>query len=314
MKHTPLSQLIVFAMTCSFAATARCATWDGGGGNAEFSTAKNWDDDAVPAKESIAVIDNGDKVERSVDSVVDRTVVGGGSTLNITGGTHDDERSGARVLTTVGAGSAGTVQQSGGGYRIGHGVRLGARAGGAGTYRLTGGEFSIMRSSRSALQQKKQNSLEIGVAEGTGLLEISGGTLLTRVGVGVGAGGTFSVVGSAARQIGIGSHSKNDGDWFQQAGGTLKVAIDTTPTGVTPILIDDVDDDGQGDVIFEKGALLDVGFLGEENLGTFTVMNWDGTVTDHGLRFAPGVDTALWSFSVHTDRLTVTAQTLVEPE
>ena len=47
------------------------------------------------------------------------------------------------------------------------------------------------------------------------------------------------------------------------------------------------------------------------NPGTYTIMEWDGTVTNpQGLAFHQDVDTDVWSFNVDVDnkRLTVTAQ------
>ncbi|MDF7799055.1 hypothetical protein P4C99_06245 [Pontiellaceae bacterium B1224] len=75
--------------------------------------------------------------------------------------------------------------------------------------------------------------------------------------------GVFEVEGSDAAQIGIGSYASIDGSWTQNAGSMLWVKIDRTAQGVTPILVDDPEDDATGgDVLFEDGALLDVDFLG----------------------------------------------------
>jgi hypothetical protein len=148
-------------------------------------------------------------------------------------------------------------------------------------------------------KDKGSVSLDLGEGTSAGLFKIYGGSLLTRSGVAIGPKGTFSVQGSAAEMIGIGSDRSVDGHWIQQAGGTLQIAIDETARGVTEIFIDYVDGTGRGgDVVFEEGALLDVGFIGAKNRGVYVVMAWEGTVTDKGLKFAPGVNTAEWSFEI----------------
>ena len=91
----------------------------------------------------------------------------------------------------------------------------------------------------------------------------------------------FEVIGSHPGFIGIGSLGSLDGIWTQNAGSTLSARIDKTPQGITPILGDDRGQTGggDGDVIFQNGALLDVDFTGAFlNGGTFTVMEWEGDV------------------------------------
>ena len=183
-----------------------------------------------------------------------------------------------------------------------------------GLYHIHSGSFIIARGNDGA-------SLFLGTdssktANGNGTFRISSGSFTTRTGVYLGSPsggiGRFEVIGSYPSLIGIGSQSGIDGSWIQNAGSTLSVRIDKTPQGVTPVFVDDVDDDdsGDGDVTFESGALLDVGFTAAfHNGGTFTVMEWEGDVTDNGLQFAPTVDTNIWSFRVDAanKRLTVTA-------
>ena len=90
------------------------------------------------------------------------------------------------------------------------------------------------------------------------------------------------------------------------------MGIDRTRQGATPVFIDDAENDGSGgDIIFENGALLEVDFLEIFlNGGTFTVMEWEANLTNNGLRFAPSVDTNIWSFNLDAGRkrLTVTAR------
>lgn len=286
-------------------------TWDGGGADNEYSTALNWNNDVIPTNNT-GDINGVYTVERSVDITVQRTFVRGGATLNVTGGTHSDSKSGNTTRNFVGNDSVGTVNQSGGSWNIGHILLLGTgNSSGNGTYNLTGGDLTVSRGGNSYMGVSGGSSLEIGVGSATGLLDISGGSLATRIGVGIGSGGTFSVQGSGASSIGIGSNNSLDGDWNQAAGGTLRVGIDAG--GVTKILIDDVDDDGGAYATFEAGSLLDVDFYnGMTNGGTWTVLEVEGTnIVDNGLAFAAGVDTNTWSFNIDNSGanglLTVTA-------
>ena len=88
--------------------------------------------------------------------------------------------------------------------------------------------------------------------------------------------------------------------------------IDDTATGVAKIVVDETDGTSyNGDVTFENGALLAPSFWGKGTPGTYTVMEWDGSVTNpQGLEFHEDVDTDVWSFNVDeaNKRLTVTAQ------
>ncbi|MBC9890348.1 MAG: hypothetical protein F7B06_11045, partial [Opitutae bacterium] len=127
----------------------------------------------------------------------------------------------------------------------------------------------------------------------------SGGSLTTRRGIAIGRNGIFRVRGSGT-SVGIGSVGNGDGFWLQKEGGILCVNIDDDDTGVTPIFIDEVDtsNGSAGDVVFENGALLYVDFSDASNLGTYTVMEWEGSVTDNGLEFHPDVNTDVWSFEI----------------
>jgi hypothetical protein len=171
-----------------------------------------------------------------------------------------------------------------------------------GVLNVSGGSFVIGR-----------GSMNVGNL-GTGEVNITGGSFLTRADLSVNSLSTFHVAGTGATQIGIGSRSSLDGAWTQS--GLLSIGIDETATGVTQILVDDVDDDGlgaQGNVTFESGSLLNVDFLGAENLGTFTVMEWEGTVTDNGLAFSSAVDTDIWSFNIDEGNKVLTVTAIPEP-
>ncbi len=175
--------------------------------------------------------------------------------------------------------------------------------GGEGNFNLNGGTVNIGR-------QYADYSLQVGVNSGsTGTVTVTGGRIFTRGGVKLGADGgaatgIFSVEGSAATSLSIGSNGTSiDGRWVQYAGSVLKPRIDATTTGVTPIVI--VDDDGNpatsynADVFFYDGALLDVDWMpGVTNFNTFDVMTWQGQLQTNGLAFASTVDTNVWSFAI----------------
>ncbi|MEI6891840.1 MAG: carbohydrate-binding domain-containing protein [Pontiella sp.] len=232
-----------------------------------------------------------------------RIGVGEGTTgvLNISDGANLNATAHASWSSWVGGNSIGIVNQTGGTVVLSE-VEVGRNTGASGVYNLSGGSLSISR-------ELNGNSLYLGTSKegtttATGTFEISGGSLITRGGVYLGSSdgsgvGTFSVVGSSVAQIGIGSNGSLDGSWTQNSNSVLRVRIDTTALGLSRIWIDEVGDDGGGDVTFEAGALLDVGFSGLfMNGGTYTVMEWEGVLTDNGLQFAPGVNTNIWSFNL----------------
>ncbi|MDF7808623.1 hypothetical protein P4E94_14330 [Pontiellaceae bacterium B12219] len=286
---------LVWLVVCG---VAGAETWDGGGADNEYSTALNWNNDVIPTN-STGDINGAYTVERFADINVLRTFVQGGAILNVTGGTQNDSESGNTIRNFIGFGSKGTVNQSGGSYNIGHILIVGgSNSAGDGTYNLSGGDLAVSRGGNSFMGVSGGSSIEIGVGGGTGLFNISGGSLTTRIGVGIGATGTFRVQGSGAGIIGIGSNGSLDGDWNQSAGGTLSVGIDAG--GVTKILIDDYQDDGGAYATFESGSLLDVDFYSTgSGSGTWTVLEVEGTnIVDNGLAFAPGVDTSVWSFAI----------------
>ncbi|WP_136078765.1 autotransporter outer membrane beta-barrel domain-containing protein [Pontiella desulfatans] len=179
-------------------------------------------------------------------------------------------------------------------------LRLGNEANSYGILNISGGQFIIGR-----------NDMYVGV-NGSALVKITGGSFRTRDDINIGSLGTFEVSGTGATEIGIGSFSSVDGRWTQS--GTLSVLVDETATGVTKILVDETDGipgvGNDGNVIFQAGSLLDVDFAGAyTNGGTFTVMEWEGTLTDNGLAFSTNVNTEIWSFNLDAANkvLTVTA-------
>ncbi|MDF7823649.1 carbohydrate-binding protein, partial [Pontiellaceae bacterium B12227] len=276
----------------------------------EWATGTNWSSATYPSSSDIAFLDT--TANLSVDSPNNfqgiRIGTGGDGRLQIGSRGMLTATSSASVTSIIGNGSgnAGTVQQEGGAVSINR-LQIGSNSG-SGTYHIHGGTFSIIRESGGHSLFLAHNGT------GNGIFRISSGSFVTRAGVQLGSAaggiGRFEVIGSHPGSIGIGATGSVDGRWTQYGGSILSVRVDKTAQGVTPIFIDDYNDDGGGDVVFENGALLDVDFTATFlNGGTFTVMEWEGSVTDNGLQFAPSVDTNIWSFSVDVPnkRLTVTA-------
>ncbi|MCH6259180.1 hypothetical protein MLD52_21665, partial [Puniceicoccaceae bacterium K14] len=278
-------------------------SWDGGGADNNFATPENWDTDVAPTA--------GDSVEISGDVTVlvsdesgtiafDRmTVLNGGATLDITGGDLNTTQSGNNIADIIGQGSTGNVNVTGGLYRPAHRLAIGGSAGSDATVTVDGGALQVGRAGTSQVPGTEGNSsVDVGAADGPGALNLISGEFRTRLGLAVGAMGTLYVEGTGMTQIGVGSHNNGDGFWHQAAGGILKVGIEAD--GLTPILVDDVDDDGanaQGNATFEDGAILDVGFAdGVDPVdGTWVVMQVEGAINDSGLALTQEDIDAGWS-------------------
>ncbi|MDF7799028.1 hypothetical protein P4C99_06110 [Pontiellaceae bacterium B1224] len=219
--------------------------------------------------------------------------------LEITGGFLRSARVGGDNRIGY-SGNTGIINQSGGTNEVAQDLAIGF--GGTGTYNLSGGLLS-----------NQDGYLQVGAATGSGRLEISGGTLETINHVLINGTGTFAVHGAGATSIGIGSQANGSAYWQQNAGGTLEVLISSN--GITTIVVDDFDDGGNANVTFNPASLLDVGFLdaGYAESNTWTIMTWEGTVTDYGLQFATNVDINVWSFEVTSNALQVTYGVGSEP-
>ncbi|MDP0489500.1 MAG: carbohydrate-binding protein [Verrucomicrobiota bacterium JB023] len=325
-KMTP--QQTVFALMALASTQVGAQYTYNGSGN--WSMAANWshatNDGEVPGTDldEQAVIPGGSVVTlNSTQPNVRALRLQGGSgtaTLNIEPGADLQFTTHSSWDSSIGrAGADGVVSQSGGDISINF-LELGRDNGTTGEYFLSGGSLNISRGGHSATGG---SSLIIGTADSnasggtaTGLLEISGGQFTTRSGVWIGgtsgtADATFSVLGSGASEIGIGTtNTGTDGHWTLNAGATLAVGVELS--GLTKILVDD-HGNGNSFATFEAGSLLDVDYYGDgQGGGTWTVLELEnGDIVDNGLAFAPGVDTSIWSFQVDNSGangiLTVTA-------
>lgn len=320
-KHVNKTTKIVTAsaLTLALGGAAQAAVWTGTGVGDEYSTPANWDDNTAPvggtSGPATRNINTAVTVERSVDSTAGRTFVEGGATLNVTGGTHSDNRSGNTIRNFIGNNSAGTVNLSGGSWDVGHLTLVGSgNASGSGTFIQTSGSFSASRGGNSFMGITGGSSLEVGVGSATGLYQISGGSLTTRIGVGVGPQGTFEVIGTGAATIGIGSNGSLDGSWNQDAGGVLKLGLNAT--GITPILIDVTTGTGSGggNAIFNDGSILDPYDAGGAATDVWTtVMTWEGVLTDGGLELSADALAAGWEKQVDGSNLQVRLAAVPEP-
>lgn len=278
-------------------------SWNNSTGDDDFNQPANWSD--APAGGNNYIIIGTAEAEKAVLS--------SGTTLNFAG---------LRIGFSEGDGE---LVQTGGTLKVNAVGYAASRLGGnkhSGTYRMTGGTATINALQLGMGHSQSQGSVILSggdlIVSGTvahyslrlgdgdkrakGLIEISGGSLQTRTDVLISSYGTFAVLGSNASAIRIGSYDSGDGAWFQQTGGTLKCRI--ADSGITPIFIDDTEDplDGDGNVLFCEGALLDIEFLDTKKQGEWDVMRWEGTLVDYGLKLAPTVDPSVWSFSfVDTD-------------
>ena len=219
--------------------------------------------------------------------------------LDVTGGLliPDD---GSSDFVVGSAGSQGELNISGGELRPGSNTSLvGTGDGSVGVVNISGGTLTLGRESSGI-------SGYIGDSGGTGTVSISGGTFRTRAGLVLGNSGTgiFDVQGSGASKIGIGYYNSVAGLWTQNPGSTLKSGIDSG--GITPVEVVEYNSDG-GSVTFNNGALLEPYFVGDYvETNAWTVMTWDGSVTDNGLQLSTNITDYRWDFYITNNSLVVT--------
>ena len=302
--------------------------WDSGGQQANWDVVENWDTDALPTSSDTVALRNGDRVQYTATAGttnISRLLIGDSATDNqgefkVSGGTLNTITAGNGVVSEIGRGQSGRLSLSGVSTTVnfGHRIRIGSGIDGFGWLAVSvDASLVVGRAGTSSIDTSYGPvSIDLGADDEGALGTIrmdSGGSLTTRKGIAIGRNGIFRIRGSDTNEIGIGSHGTGDGFWLQKEGGILCVNIDDDDTGVTPIFIDEVDtsNGSAGNVVFENGALLYVDFSDASRTGTFTVMEWEGSVTNHGLAFHPDVNTDVWSFEIDTTdkELRVTAAT-----
>jgi hypothetical protein len=316
MKIMNKELMAVLALVVAGAGVAQAETWTGLGDGVSYADTNNWDVPATAFSGSTRDINGAYTVERAVDVTVNRTFVSGGAVLNVSAGAHNDSQSGNTIRNFVGNGSQGTVNMSGTdtAYGIGHVLAIAHSSNSDGAFYQTDGALNVYRGGNSLISGygglfANGHSMSIGGNSSntgvTGIYEISGGSLSTRVGVAVGNNGIFSVVGSGASSIRLGG-SNDDSGWFAlSSDGTLRMSIDDG--GVTPIFVEEKDNTStvENGVEFQLGSELDLSFLGTPaEAGIWTLLELENSdITDSGLAFAAGVDSSAddgigWSFSI----------------
>jgi len=143
--NTKLLLKLTLLAAWAVAPTSLGASWDGEARDHKFSSAKNWSDNKVPAHKSTQyMLDNGDQVTLTQDSKFGRFAMNGGSVLNIVDGFHYRTRPGSKVRDMYFKESGGSVNQTGGTYRVGHLLVIGSgNAQQGGTYNLSDGRLWI---------------------------------------------------------------------------------------------------------------------------------------------------------------------------
>ncbi|MDF7805973.1 hypothetical protein P4E94_00890 [Pontiellaceae bacterium B12219] len=300
---------IVAASMAGGSALAATVTWTGSGFDGLYSNTNNWDTLLLPTAVDDVTMSNGDSIlyTDGVTNTVDRAFISGNTIVNFSGGFWNHDRSGNTIRTFLGTGgTAGTINQSGGMFRIGHALWITEGS----DFNLSGGELEVYRGSNTGVGGGLPNgaSISIGRTASIGNMKITGGSLSTRGAIEIGALGTFEVSGGSADFINLGNQSFGNGDgaWYQTSNATLRVGISTN--GVTPIVLNDTGADGLPQAILFKGSILDVSFIdGAEETNAWPIIDLTagGSIANNGMVFDAGVDTNDWGFIVSNNTLWV---------
>jgi hypothetical protein len=290
MKKHVGSAVLLTALIGGTTAFANELEWNNAEGDNDFANTNNFYVRVVTGYNFLNVSLTGDDrpiMSAGTNSVDDiRVGIYGDGVLDVTGGYLQCTRGSGDTRLGLN-GNDGTVNMSGGKWDVGQDLAIGLASGSTGIFNLSGGELN-----------NTGGNFTVGGTGVTGLFSVSGGGFVTLNDANLYQGGTFEVIGGSATNIGIGSAGSNGGSWLQDATSTLKIRVATN--GVTPILIDG------GDVNFDDGALLDVGFVdGFSEVGTWPIMEFSGEFVNLGLQFAAGVDTNMWDVGVTSNILVI---------
>ena len=271
-------------------------------GNNDFFNDANWSTGSFPEAQHVYINESGDNTPtinsyNTIEPTSIRVGYGGTGALEIQdGGYLNISSTSGTLYVGQNTGDSGVITQNGGSFIIGAGINMGV-AGADSYYYLNDG---LLKSSRGVVN--------IGGNNGNAVFEMNDGEFITRTGVNLNSGGEFKVNSSNPHYIEIGLAGSVDGFWNQASNS--KITFNVDEWGVTPININYIDGAGQlGNVNFASGSEINVGF--DDDItplsGTWTVMTWDGTVTDNGLSFSDDVDTSIWSFEILDNELQITA-------
>ncbi|WP_372808041.1 hypothetical protein [Pontiella sp.] len=297
-----IGSAIVAVTVAGISAQAASIEWDNGASDGVWTNPVNWAGDALPGGDDIAYISTTDTViyQDGYTNTVDRYIVRGGSTLNITGGYLSGSAVGSSVRDIIGQTSGHSyLNQSGGEYKPQHILRIGA--GVAGTVNLSGGTCSVTRGGTS-LWGNPNNSLQIGTL---GTLNVTNSVLGTRAGTEIQGGGVFHVYGAASQITNGGVGGAGVGSWYQQSNAVLRVGISTN--GLSTIVCADASDTAAPSVILNEGSILDVSFVdGAMETNFWAVLDGSaGSFNNLGMVFDAGVDTNDWGYIVSNNVLYV---------
>lgn len=159
-RHTGRSCLLVLAASLVPAIPLSAATWDGGGGDGNWSTGTNWSTDAVPTGAETALVNSTVTVNHTSASAFTTSgilVIGGAAAVT--------------TVVNVGPGS-GTLQFGGDGFS--NAARIGDAAGN-GTLNISGGKVQVGTGLAG-----NDASINLGTFSGsgtTGTINVSGGEL-----------------------------------------------------------------------------------------------------------------------------------------
>lgn len=159
-RHTGRSGLLVLAASLVPAIPLAAATWDGGGGDGNWSSGTNWSTDAVPTGTEAAAINTSVTVNHNSASAFTTSgilVIGGAAAVT--------------TVVNVGPGS-GTLQFGGDGYN--NAARIGDAAGN-GTLNISGGKVQV--GTGLAGNDASINLATFSGTGTTGSIHVSGGEL-----------------------------------------------------------------------------------------------------------------------------------------
>ncbi|MBK1829986.1 PEP-CTERM sorting domain-containing protein [Verrucomicrobiaceae bacterium R5-34] len=330
------------ALGCIFAATNAHAAnyiWTGAFDANDFTNVNNWldkdtglvptmsPDNTIPTEfnggaTNVANYNAAGTQQVNAIYVSSQTGTGSGTggVLNVSAGTLQGTGQNTRY-TYGGKGQTGTVNISGTGtIDVGGGTRVGIDSNSVGTLNIS--DSGTYKGSRGLTANSISVSTIAGQGNATGNINVSGsGTYQDRFGLMLGGfnstntgTGNFNIIGgNATVQLGF-LNSGSDGKWLQSGdGSTLGATIDSSDGfSLSTIEIYDHGTPTDGRVSFEAGALLNLGFSGAAQAGSWTLMSWgeDFLFEDGGLALDPGVDSN-WSFEFVDTGGTTQADSLV---